>query len=269
MSYSVQYAPASSTVFFPFATYGKTNGQSITMTGLAVTDVEIYKLPSMTQRASDSGYALLDTDGIDLDGITGIHGFSVDLSDNSDAGFYTVGSWFLVVVTSVTIDSETVNFIAGMMRIMEAENPSGVPDVNVTHWNGSPVLTPNVAGLPKVDLTHFNGVASTSSGGRPEVNLTHTGGSAISQSGGLLNANMTQVSGDGPAADNWEAVLDGTGGVNLSATLVGNVGGLTGITFPTNFDILSIDASGFTSANLKKINEKLINTSAKPFDVEA
>ena len=47
---------------------------SITTTGLAVTDIEIYKDGSVTQRASDNGYTLLDTDGIDFDGITGIIG---------------------------------------------------------------------------------------------------------------------------------------------------------------------------------------------------
>ena len=83
--------PASSTLYIPFASYGKTNGESITLTGLAVTDIEIYKNGSTTQRSSDNGYTLLDTDGIDFDGITGIHGFSVDLSDNTDAGFYAVG----------------------------------------------------------------------------------------------------------------------------------------------------------------------------------
>ena len=59
--------PAGSTIYIPFTTYDKTNGASVTMTGLAVTDIEIYKDGSTTQRASDNGYTLLDTDGIDFD----------------------------------------------------------------------------------------------------------------------------------------------------------------------------------------------------------
>jgi len=58
------------------------------VTGLAVTDIEVYKGTSMTQRASDNGYTLLDTDGIDVDSVTGIHAFSIDTGDNSDSGFY-------------------------------------------------------------------------------------------------------------------------------------------------------------------------------------
>ena len=149
--------PANSTLYIPFASYGKTNGESITLTGLAVTDIEIYKNGSVTQRASDAGYALLDTDGIDFDGLTGIHGFSVDLSDNTDASFYTVGSFYWVVVSSVTIDSQTVNFIAATFRIVAAESIAGKPKVDVDAWLGTAAATPTVAGVPEVDVTHIAG----------------------------------------------------------------------------------------------------------------
>lgn len=102
--------PAGSTLYVPFATYNAA-GASVTITGFAVTDIEIYKNGSITQRASDAGYTLLDTDGIDFDGITGIHGFSVDLADNTDAGFYAAGSAYFLVVSAITVDSQTVNFV--------------------------------------------------------------------------------------------------------------------------------------------------------------
>src|SRR5688572_22610088 len=89
------------TIFFPFPTFNS-SGASVTLTGLAVTDIEIYKGASMTQRSSDAGYALVDTDGIDLDGITGIHGFTVDTADNTDSGFYASGNDYTVVVSAVT-----------------------------------------------------------------------------------------------------------------------------------------------------------------------
>lgn len=107
---------ASSTLYIPFATYNA-DGASVTLTGLAVTDIEIYKDGSVTQRSSDAGYALLDTDGIDFDGITGIHGFSIDLSDNTDSGFYVAGSFYWVVVSAVTVSTQAVNFIAATFRI--------------------------------------------------------------------------------------------------------------------------------------------------------
>jgi len=65
-----------STIYVPFATYDSNDpSASVTITGLAVTDIEVYKNLGTTQRSSDSGYTLADTDGIDIDSVTGIHGF--------------------------------------------------------------------------------------------------------------------------------------------------------------------------------------------------
>ena len=105
------------TIYVYFDSFASSTGASITLTGLAVTDIEIYKDGSTTQRASDNGYTLLDTDGIDFDGITGIHGFSIDLADNSTAGFYSAGSRYAIVVSAVTVDSQTVSFFAGRFVI--------------------------------------------------------------------------------------------------------------------------------------------------------
>jgi hypothetical protein len=160
MSYPVFTAPASSTLYVPFTSYASSTGASITLSGLAATDIEIYKNGSTTQRSSDNGYALLDTDGIDFDGITGLHGFSIDLSDNTDSGFYAVGSWYWVVVSTVTVDSQTVSFIAAAFRIVPAESSAAVP---------------------KVDVSHYGGTAGTFSGGRPEVNMTLIEGSDRNQ----------------------------------------------------------------------------------------
>lgn len=160
-----------------FATYAGSTGASVTMTGLAVTDVEIYKDGSTTQRASDAGYTLLDTDGIDFDAITGIHGFSIDTGDNTDASFYTTGAWFTVVVSAVTVDAQTVNFIAAQFRIVPAET---------------------VAGVPKVDVSHFNGTAGTFASGRPEVNATHFAGTAYATA---LAAEVDAV---------WDEAVDGS-----------------------------------------------------------
>jgi len=106
------------TLYVPFHTFDSNDpSASVTLTGLATTDIEVYKDGSATQRASDSGYALLDTDGIDFDSTTGIHGFSIDLADNTTAGFWAAGSQYWVVVASVTVDAATVNFVAATFRI--------------------------------------------------------------------------------------------------------------------------------------------------------
>lgn len=112
-------------LYIPFATYDSNDpSASVTMSGFATTDIEIYKDGSTTQRGSDNGYALLDTDGTDFDSLTGIHGFSVDLADNTTAGFYAAGSQYFVVVSSITVDSATVSFIAARFTI-------GYPDAMI------------------------------------------------------------------------------------------------------------------------------------------
>jgi hypothetical protein len=120
VSYPVYYVEENDTLYHLFDSFDGGTGASATLSGLAVTDIAIFKDGSVTQRASDSGYALLDTDGIDFDGNTGINGFSIDLSDNTTAGFYTVGPWYHVMVGPVTIDAQTVNFVACAFRIVSA-----------------------------------------------------------------------------------------------------------------------------------------------------
>lgn len=100
------------TLYVPFHTFDSNDPTaSVTLTGLATTDIEVFKDGGTTQRASDSGYALLDTDGIDFDGITGVHGISINLADNTTAGFYAAGSRYWVVISSVTVDAATINFV--------------------------------------------------------------------------------------------------------------------------------------------------------------
>jgi hypothetical protein len=106
------------TLYIPFHTFDSNDpSASVTITGLIVGDIEVYKNGSATQRASDTGYAMLDGDGMDFDTRAGIHGFSIDLASNADAGFYMSGQQYWVIVDSITVDAATVRFIAATFRI--------------------------------------------------------------------------------------------------------------------------------------------------------
>lgn len=109
--------PINGTVYFYFDSFDGATGASEAISGLAVEDIKIFKNGSVTERASTSGFTLLDADGIDFDGITGINGFKIDLSDNTDAGFYAAGNEYVVIVASITADGQTVNFVAGSFSI--------------------------------------------------------------------------------------------------------------------------------------------------------
>jgi len=86
---------------------------SATITDFANTDVHIHKNGSLTQRASSAGVAI----DIDVDAITGGHWVTIDLSDNTDAGFYVAGSEISVRIEGVTIDGATVNAFIGAFSI--------------------------------------------------------------------------------------------------------------------------------------------------------
>lgn len=106
-----------STIYIPFETFGNTSPAPITITGLATSDIKVFKNGSTTERASASGFTLLDTDGIDFGSLTGIHGVSIDLSDNATADFWTAGGKYFVVIGDITVDSLTMRFIPVMFEI--------------------------------------------------------------------------------------------------------------------------------------------------------
>lgn len=67
--------------------------------------IRIYKGSSDTQRTSASGI----TDGEDTDGLTGAHRTIIDMSDNTDAGFYATGNDYRAVIVAAGIDTKTIN----------------------------------------------------------------------------------------------------------------------------------------------------------------
>lgn len=149
--------PANSVLPIYWTSHDAATGANETMSALAVGDILIYKGTSITQRSSTSGFALIDTDGIDVDTLTGVNAISIDLSDNTDAGFYAVGSFYTVVLGPITIDAQTVYTVLATFRIVAAEGITGEPKVDVDGWLGTAAATPTVAGVPEVDLTHVAG----------------------------------------------------------------------------------------------------------------
>jgi hypothetical protein len=91
-----------SVVRFKWNTAGA-NGASITRSTAGT--IRIYKDDSTTERTSSNGI----TDTVNFDGITGVHHCTIDLSDNTDAGFYSAGSDYFVVLVGAVIDGQTVN----------------------------------------------------------------------------------------------------------------------------------------------------------------
>lgn len=109
------------TIVIPFNTFDSNDPQaSATITNLANTDIHIHKDGGTTQRSSSSGVTV----SIDFDTITGNHICTIDLSDNTDAGFYANGSQYQVRMEGTTVDAGTVNAWIGAFSIGRTLRPT-------------------------------------------------------------------------------------------------------------------------------------------------
>jgi len=229
------------TIYVPFQTFDSNDpSASVTITGLATTDIEIYKDGSVTQRASDAGYTLLDTDGIDFDSTTGIHGVSIDLADNTTANFYEAGSQYWVVIASITVDAATINFVPCLFTIgyenaivnttiatLSTQTGFTLEDGSADNdaYNGCPVVVHDLASAIQVCVGYISDyVGSTKTvtlSADPGV-FTMAAGDNISI---FLPANVAAVAGTaqtaGDVVADTEAVLaDTETGITERATLL-------------------------------------------------
>lgn len=86
---------------------------------LAVTDIEVFKNGGVTQRATDSGYAILGDTG-NFDNRIGFKGISISLFNTADdPSFYAAGNMYWVAIDSVTVDARTVRFFPAVFEIGE------------------------------------------------------------------------------------------------------------------------------------------------------
>jgi len=109
--------PASHTaVCIPFDSFAASTGASSATSNFAASDVLVYKDGGTTQRASSAGITVSTS----FDAQTGLQMIVIDLSDNTDAGFYVAGHEYQVAVADVTIDGQTVRFWAATFSIERA-----------------------------------------------------------------------------------------------------------------------------------------------------
>lgn len=176
---------AGSTVRIKFTTHETAGGPVAPSSAFEAADLIIYKDGSATQRTSANGITMTSP----FDSIVGLHHVDIDLSDDTDAGFYAAGSDYQVVLSAdETVDSVAVLKVLAYFSIERVPkvnvvqnagtnitSSSGRQEVNMTHIAGSSVSTS--AAQIGVNVVNFGGSAGTFSSGRPEVNVSHVGGS--------------------------------------------------------------------------------------------
>lgn len=78
-------------------------------------DFDVYKDGSDVQRTSTAGFTYTEA----VDSNTGVHRISIDLSDDSDAGFYSARSDFALILTpdTETVDGQVIGAIIAQWSI--------------------------------------------------------------------------------------------------------------------------------------------------------
>jgi hypothetical protein len=236
MNYVGDFA-ADETVYLNFASYDS-NGASVTLTGLATSDIEIYKNGGTTQRSSDAGYTV----STDFDTITGIHAISIDTSDNTDAGFFAAGNDYVVIVSSVTIDSQTVSFVAGSFsienRFMRGTDSAALAaDLATVDTNVDAILVDTGTSLP-ADIAALNDLSAA------QVNAEVD--TAISDAALATAASLATVDA------NVDAILVDTG-TTIPAQITG-LNNLSAAQVNAEVDTAIADAALATAANLATVD---------------
>ncbi|HLX53424.1 MAG TPA: hypothetical protein VKR58_05770 [Aquella sp.] len=212
--------------------------------------------------------------------ITGYVGSTQVATINSNWAVTPTGTVVFTILPEGMVDVET------WLQTDVTAATAGIPDVNTKNWaNTAVVLDAN--NFPKVDIQDILGATAVSTNsGYLDVNVKYILGTlAVSTNAGYFDTNVKYILGITSAGAagyfgiDWANVLNKTSTVALTNTTIsstqtitsvsgsvgsvtgavgsvtGNVGGnVTGsvgsilnITFPTNFNLLSIDASGYVS----------------------
>jgi len=131
---------ANSTVRYFFGTNAST-GASVNRTTAGA--IRVYKNTSVNERTSVAG--ITDTSG--FDSVTGLNGLSIDLSNNTDAGFYAAGNDYVVVLVGAVIDTQTVN-----VPLFQFSIENRYPSIANAVWNAllSSHVTANTFGARTV-----------------------------------------------------------------------------------------------------------------------
>lgn len=267
------------TVVIPFNTFDSNDpSASVTLTNLLNTDVHIHKDGGLVQRSSASGVAV----DVDVDGITGCHWVTIDLSDNTDAGFYANGSQYSVRVEGITVDAATLNPWIGAFTIGRMLRPTiagrtldiqatGEVDANLTMIGGVAQsatdlkdfadagydpATNKVEGVKLVDTTTTNSDMRGTDAAALAVNYTAARAGYLdninghtAQTGdsfdriGVAGAGLTNI-------DLPNQTMDITG--NITGNLSGSVGSVTGAVGSVTGAVGSVTAGVTVTTNSDK-----------------
>lgn len=117
-----------------FSTHNSAGANVAPSSAIDAADIRVYRAtdgaaPSATQRSSTSGFTVTSP----FDSLTGFHALDIDLTDNSDSGFFAAGNryWIVLAPDDETIDSQTIT------GVVLAYFEIGLRTVNTTQVAGT------------------------------------------------------------------------------------------------------------------------------------
>lgn len=115
--------PTGATVYFKFPTSSAAGARTDPNSAWETNDVRVYKDAGTAERTSQAGYTVTST----FDSMTGITHVSIDLSDNTDAGFYAAGHDYQVVLyPDETVDGQNVADPIAHFSIQNRYGPAAI-----------------------------------------------------------------------------------------------------------------------------------------------
>lgn len=161
--------PVNGKVFWLWNSFAA-SGASVTYTAgtLALYKGNLTAATWITQRTSLAGV----TQTKDFDGATGVHGVAIDLSDNTDAGFYAAGNEYQAVETGAVVDGQTVNVVHASWSIERAGGTLALikAGVNATQIGG--VVPANATIGTVTTVTDLTTTANAEPAAVPAANAT-------------------------------------------------------------------------------------------------
>jgi hypothetical protein len=144
-----------STVGFFYTLNASAGGAVDPSDAFEAADFRIYKDGGTTERASTSGYTVTNT----FDTVTGLGLFEVDLSDNTTAGFFEVGSQYdiMLIPDTETVDGQSVVAKIGTFIITDGSKfyPDGFIYVDTVNGvNGTVIGEHGTMGNPTSTLAN-------------------------------------------------------------------------------------------------------------------
>ena len=255
------------TITFKFNT-NAADGTPTTLSGTPA--LSVYKKGSTNE--TTTGVTLT----VDYDSRTGLNYVAVVTTD----AFYTTGDDYEVVITTGTVDSISVVGVVVGIENRSAAKPGD--QVDLVDAPNATAVTAIQDGLSTYDGSDTSGTTTLLSRVPDTISLAAINAemdTAIAGYDGPTHTEMvaafTEIKGAGwdSGTDTLEDIAAGSGGASveaiaaevwsnttrtltavdatiISGNISGTVGGISGVTFPVNFDLLAIDANGVVNATL-------------------